>query len=118
MATQPKQDESNGTANLRWPPNKGDLEHLYLEERHSAQEIARLYEAVPSGRIFYLLKKYGIPRRSAGDAARKTTDGLVDEWERRYQDGETARQIAGDSFSENTVLYQLHKRGIIVRTTS
>lgn len=45
------------------PISKPELEHLYLGERMSAIRIAKI-KGVKYQQIYYLLSKYGIPRRS------------------------------------------------------
>ena len=108
-------------ANLVWPPTKDDLERMYLKEHHSAAKISNLYglkyENPKCGEvlILYHLKHKGIARRGAADHVRKVTEGMVDEWVRRYEAGESLKQIAGEEVGAPTVFVHLRKRGLKLR---
>lgn len=106
---------------LAWPPKKEDLERLYLADRLSAMKIADVYglrcknPKVAESIILYHLRRNGIKRRGCADHVRKVTETMVDEWARRYQAGESLKQIAGQGLSPVTVFLHLHKRGIKLR---
>ena len=108
-------------ANLTWPPIKEDLERLYLRDHLSAAKILDLYglkyENPKCGEtlILYHLKHEGIARRGAADHVRKVTEEMVDEWVRRYEAGESLKQIAGDEVGAPTVFVHLRKRGLKLR---
>jgi hypothetical protein len=101
-----------------WPPQAEDLRRLYLERKLSASKIATVYglkyasAKTAESTILYHLKKNGIARRDPADHVRKVTDSMVDEWVRRYQSGESLKQIAGDLVDPVTVFVHLHKRGL------
>jgi hypothetical protein len=90
---------------LVWPPTKEDLERLYLVERLSAAKIAKVYDLkydspkVAESTILYQLKKNGIVRRDRAEHVRKVTSEMVDGWVKRYEAGESLKQIA-----ENAVI--------------
>ena len=108
-------------ANLTWPPTKEDLERLYVKERLSAMKIAKLYGLkYPNPKssevmILYHLKHKGIARRDPAEHNRKATKEVVDAWVKRYEGGESLKQIAGDEFSPVTVFHHLRKRGMKLR---
>jgi len=107
--------------NLAWPPTKEDLERLYLVEQLSAAKIARIYELkyktpkVAESVILYQLKKNGIPRRDPAEHTRKATPEMVDVWAMQYTDGQSLKQIAGESVSPVTVWLHLKRRGVRLR---
>jgi LAGLIDADG DNA endonuclease family protein len=109
------------TERLAWPPNREDLERLYLVEKMSAAKIARAYglkyknPKVAESTVLYHLRRDGIRRRDAAEHIRKVTDPMVDEWVVRYQAGESLKQIAGDSVDAVTVWNHLRKRGVVLR---
>ncbi len=98
-----------------WPPSKADLEYLYLDERLSAVRIASLYGMRSASAVTRRLKKEGIARPSPADTLRKATDELIDEWARRYQNGESLRQIASGTINPATLYWRLHRRGVQFR---
>ncbi|MDV3244508.1 MAG: LAGLIDADG family homing endonuclease [Nitrososphaerales archaeon] len=106
---------------LRWPPSKEDLERLYLAEKLSAAKIARLYGLKhPNPKssetlVLYHLKRFGIKRRDKAEHVRKVTEEMVDEWVRRYQAGESLKQIASAEVSPVTVFNHLRKCGVQLR---
>jgi hypothetical protein len=106
---------------LPWPPKKEDLERLYLVERLSASKIAMVYglhyknPKVAESTVLYHLKRNGIKRRDAVALATKFSEETVDEWVRRYQAGESLKDIAGGELSPVTVYLRLRKRGIELR---
>ena len=108
-------------ANLTWPPTNGDLERLYLRDHLSAAKISDLYglkyENPKCGEtlILYHLKHKGIARRGAADHLRRVTEEMVDEWVRRYEAGESLKQIAGEGVGAPTVFVHLRKRGLKLR---
>ena len=59
--------------------------------------------------------KNGIKRRDSAEHVRKVTKEMVDEWARRYQDGESLKRIAGSSVSPATVFLHLKHRGVRLR---
>jgi hypothetical protein len=105
----------------QWPPTKEDLERLYVEHRLSAARIARIYgleyasPKTAESTILHHLKRNGIERRDRAEHIRKVTEGMVDEWAKRYQAGESLKKIAGTDSSPVTVFYHLTKRGIRLR---
>jgi hypothetical protein len=115
----PKRIET--AANLTWPPTKEDLEQLYVEEHLSAMKISKEYGLVypnpKSGEamILYHLKRHGISRRDAAEHIRKVTEETVDEWVKRYEAGESLKQIAGEEVNSVTVFKHLRKRGLQLR---
>lgn len=106
---------------LKWPPTEDDLRRLYLEEKLSAAKIANAYDLKypnpKSGEtlVLYHLKKFGIARRDRAEHIRKVTSKMVDEWVRRYQSGESLKQIAGTSVGPVTVWQHLKKRDVELR---
>ena len=115
----PQRDQTE--ANLAWPPTKDDLERLYLREHLSAMKISKLYGLrypnPKSGEamILFYLKKRGITRRDPAEHNRKATKEVVDAWVRRYEAGESLKQIAANEFSPVTVFHHLRKRGLKLR---
>lgn len=65
--------------------------------------------------VIYHLKRNGIQRRDRAEHVRKVTAEMVDEWVRRYQDGESLKQIAGDEVDPVTVWNHLRSRGVVLR---
>ena len=115
---EPKRTET--AANLTWPPTKEDLERLYVEERLSAMKISKQYGlAYPNPKsgetmILYHLKRHGISRRDAAHIS-KVTKETVDEWVKRYEAGESLKQIASEQVSPVTVFNHLRKHGLQLR---
>jgi LAGLIDADG-like domain len=116
---EPKRIET--AANLTWPPTKEDLERLYVDEHLSAMKISKQYGLVypnpKSGEtlILYHLKRHGVSRRDAAEHIRKVTEETVDEWVKRYEAGESLKQIAGEEVNPVTVFNHLRKRGLQLR---
>jgi len=112
---------AEGEQKLVWPPTKEDLERLYLHEHLSAMKIAIVYGLkYPSPKtaestILHHLKKNGIGRRDCAEHVRKVTAEMVDDWVKRYQAGESLKQIAGEEVDHVTVFLHLHKRGLQLR---
>jgi hypothetical protein len=112
---------AEGGQKLAWPPTKEDLERLYLREHLSAMKIAIVYGLkYPSPKtaestVLHHLKKNGIGRRDSAEHIRKVTTEMVDEWVKRYQAGESLKQIAGEEVDHVTVFLHLHKRGLQLR---
>jgi hypothetical protein len=106
---------------LVWPPRSEDLERLYVEEHLSAAKIARRYglkyasPKTAESTVLYQLKRAGIKRRDCAEHVRKVTEEMADEWVRRYQAGESLKQIAGGRVDAVTVFNHLHKRGLALR---
>jgi intein-encoded DNA endonuclease-like protein len=106
---------------LAWPPKKDDLERMYLVEKLSAAKIAAVYglkyknPKVAESTVLYQLKRNGISRREATEHVRKIRPEMVDEWARRYETGESLKQIAGGAVSPVTVWLHLRKRGLRLR---
>lgn len=106
---------------LRWPPNKENLQWLYCEQKLSAAKIAHAYGLKypnpKSGEtlVLYHLKKFGIARRGKADHVKKVTEEMVEDWIKRYNAGESLKQIAGDVSSPVTVWNHLRRHGIILR---
>lgn len=65
--------------------------------------------------ILWYLKKFGIPRRDSAEHVRKVTEEMVNGWVRRYDAGESLKQLAGDDLSPVSVFLHLRKRGIKLR---
>jgi hypothetical protein len=112
---------AEGERKLAWPPTKEDLERLYLLEHLSAMKIAIVYGLkYPSPKtaestVLHHLKKNGIGRRDSAEHIRKVTTAMVDEWVKRYQAGESLKQISGGALSPVTVFNHLHSRGLELR---
>jgi hypothetical protein len=112
--------EANGE-NLAWPPRADDLRRLYLDERLSAAKIAARYglkyasPKTAESTVLYRLKKNGISRRDRAEHIRRVTEEMVDGWVKRYEAGESLKQIAENEFSPVTVFLHLKKRGIKLR---
>lgn len=106
---------------LRWPPNKEDLLRLYCQQKLSAAKIVAAYRLKypnpKSGETLVLhhLRRFGIPRRDRTEHARKVTPEMVDDWARKYQGGESLKQIADYASSPVTVWNRLRKRGFSLR---
>jgi len=106
---------------LSWPPKKKDLERLYLVDKLSAMRIAEAYglkyktPKVAESTILYHLKRNGIKRRNSVELSTKFNEETVDEWVRRYQEGESLKEIAGGELSPVTVFSRLRKRGMKLR---
>ena len=113
--------EQEPESKLIWPPTKEDLLRLYVKERLSARRIAKVYglkyasEKTAESTVLYHLKRNGIERRDPAEHIRKVTEEMVDEWAKRYERGESLKQIAGSQVSPVTVFTQLRKRGIQLR---
>jgi hypothetical protein len=109
------------TEGLVWPPTKDDLERLYIVERLSAAKIAMVYglryasPKVAESTILYQLKKNGIARRDKAEHIRKVTPELVDGWVKRYEAGESLKQIAASNIGPVTVWKHLGERGVQLR---
>jgi hypothetical protein len=107
----------------RWPPSRKELERAYLVERLSASKIAARYgltsryktPKVAESTVLYWLKKQGIKRRDPTEHVRKVTEEMVGEWVRRYEGGESLKQIAGNEVSAVTVWNHLKERGVDLR---
>ena len=114
-------DEGNEEVRKAWPPKKEELEQLYLTQRLSAMKISRIYGLKypnpKSGEtmVFWYLKKYGIQRRDRAEHIRKVTEGMVDEWVKRYERGESLKQIAEAVVGPVTVFTHLKGRGVQLR---
>src|SRR5207244_10468195 len=114
-------DEGNEEVLRAWPPKKEELEQLYLTQRLSAMKISRLYGLKypnpKSGEtmVLWYLKKYSIQRRDRAEHIRKVTEEMVDEWVKRYVQGESLKQVAGGEVSTVTVFLHLRKRGVQLR---
>jgi len=106
---------------LSWPPKKKDLERLYLVDKLSAMRIAEAYglkyktPKVAESTILYHLKRNGIKRRDSVALSTKFSEETVDEWVRRYQEGESLKGIAGGELSPVAVFSRLRKRGMKLR---
>jgi hypothetical protein len=106
---------------LEWPPTAEDLRRLYLDERLSAAKIAARYglkyasPKTAESTVLHHLKKHGISRRDKAELARKVTAEMEDAWVKRYEAGESLKQIAGNEFSPVTVFLHLRKRGVKLR---
>lgn len=106
---------------LVWPPTKEDLERFYIVERLSAAKIAKAYglkyknPKVAGSTILHQLKKNGIKRRDKADHVRKFTETMVDVWVRRYEAGESLKQIARGDVDPVTVWNHLRKQGVQIR---
>ena len=106
---------------LAWPPTKEDLERLYLAEKLSAAKIAKVYglkyknPKVAESTVLYQLKLNGIRRRGKTDHVKRITPEIVDDWVKRYQAGESLKQIAKGKASPSTVFLHLRARGIRFR---
>ena len=116
---QPERIETS--ANLKWPPTKEDLERMYVCEHLSAMKISNLYglkyENPKCGETLILnhLKKTGISRRDRAAHIRKVTEEMVSGWVKRYEAGESLKQIAAGELSPVTVFLHLRKRGVKLR---
>ena len=110
-----------GEGQLDWPPRKEDLQRLYVDEHLSAAKIAKLYglkyanPKTAESTVLFHLKRAGIARRDPAEHVRKVTEEMVDGWVRRYQAGESLRQIAGDQVGAVTIFNHLRRRGIKLR---
>ncbi len=106
---------------LEWPPRAEDLRRLYIDEHLSAAKIAARYgleyasPKTAESTILYHLKRNGITRRDKAELARKVTEQMVDAWVKRYEAGESLKQIAGSELSPVTVFLHLKKRGLRLR---
>ena len=104
-----------------WPPKKQELEQLYLTQRLSAMKISRIYGLKypnpKSGEtmVLWYLKKYGIQRRDRAEHIRKVTEEMVDEWVKKYEQGESLKQIAEAVVGPVTVFTHLKGRGVQLR---
>ena len=70
---------------------------------------------VAESTILYHLKRNGIKRRNSVELSTKFNEETVDEWVRRYQEGESLKEIAGGELSPVTVFSRLRKRGMKLR---
>jgi intein-encoded DNA endonuclease-like protein len=106
---------------LTWPPTPEDLRRLYVDEHLSAAKIAARYglryasPKTAESTVLYHLKKNGISRRDKTEHIRKVTEEVVDRWVKRYEAGESLKQIAGNEFSPVSVFLHLRKRGMKLR---
>ena len=94
---------------------------MYLEEKLSAAKIAARYglryasPKTAESTVLYHLKRNGISRRDKTEHIRKVTDEMVDGWVKRYEAGESLKQVAGNELSPVTVFLHLKKRGVQLR---
>lgn len=115
------QDKKNESRKLQWPPTEEYLRRLYLDQKLSAMKVSRLYGLKypnpKSGEsmVLYYLKRFGIKRRDKAEHIRKVTEEMANEWVRRYEKGESLKQIAGGEVSPVTVFLHLRKRGVQLR---
>jgi len=106
---------------LVWPPRVEDLRRLYLDEHLSAAKIAARYglkydsPKTAESTVLYHLKKNGISRRDKAEHIRKVTEEMVNGWVKRYEAGESLKQIAGEEVDHVTVFNHLRKRGLQLR---
>ncbi len=106
---------------LPWPPSAEDLRRLYLDEHLSAAKIADRYglkyasPKTAESTILYHLKRNGITRRDKAEHIRRVTEEMIDQWVKRYETGESLKQIAGTEFSPVTVFLHLKKQGVQLR---
>jgi len=106
---------------LSWPPRKEDLQRFYLEQHLSAMKIAQAYglkyasPKTAESTVLYHLKRNGIRRRDTAEHIRKVTPQLADEWVRRYESGESLKQIAAGEIDAVTVWNHLRDRGVQLR---
>jgi len=106
---------------LSWPPDPDDLRRLYLDEHLSAAKIAERYglryasPKTAESTVLYHLKRNGIWRRDKAEHSRKVTEEMVDEWVKRYEAGESLKDIAGGpaewKVNHVAVFNHLRKRG-------
>ena len=88
--------EEKGSVRV-WPPEKEELENLYLTQRLSAMKVSRLYGLKypnpKSGEsmVLWYLKKFGIKRRDKAEHIRKVTEEMVEQWISRYRKGESLK---------------------------
>ncbi len=100
---------------------KSDLQRLYTVERLSAAKIAKVYglkyknDKVAESTVLYRLKKNGIQRRDRAEHIKKVTIAMVDEWLKRYQTGESLKEIAAGNVDPVTVWNHLRARGLVLR---
>ncbi len=115
------QGKKSESGNFQWPPKEEDLRRLYFDQKLSAMKISRLYSLKypnpKSGEsmVLYYLKRFDVKRRDRAEHIRKVTEEMVDEWARRYEGGESLKQIAGGEVSPVTVFLHLRKRGVQLR---
>jgi hypothetical protein len=110
---------------LAWPPRPEDLRRLYIDEGLSAAKIAVRYglkyasPKTAESTVLYHLKRNGITRRDKADHIRKVTEEMVDGWVKRYEEGESLKDIADGpaewKVDPVTVFNHLRKRGLQLR---
>ena len=110
---------------LVWPPLADDLRRLYVDEHLSTAKIAARYglervsPKTAESMILYHLKRNGIWRRDKAEHSRKVTEEMVDEWAKRYEAGESLKDIAEGPVEWKvdpvTVFNHLKKRGMKLR---
>ncbi len=92
-----------------------------MEQKLSARRIAKVYglkyasEKTAESMVLYHLKRNGIERRDRAEHIRRVTKEMEEEWVRRYELGESLKQIAGNQVGPVTVFTHLRKRGIQLR---
>jgi len=80
---------------LTWPPTKEDLQRLYVDEKHSAAKIAKVYGLnTPNPRsgvelVRYYLKRNGIERRNRIQELCKETEATVAAWKEKHPEQES-----------------------------
>lgn len=110
-----------GKSSLAWPPTREDLARLYVTEHLSAMKISKLYGLKYSNpksgeaMVLHYMKKWRITRRDPAEHLRKITEETVDKWVKRYQAGESLRDVASDDVDPVTVFNHLRKRGTHLR---
>jgi LAGLIDADG-like domain len=73
-----------------WPPIKGDLQRLYVDDKLSAAKIAKIYGRGTGNRrsgaelIRHYLKKHGIERRNRVAELAKDTEDMVATWKEKH----------------------------------
>ncbi len=97
------------------------MQRLYVDQKLSAAKIAVVYglryssPKTAESTVLYHLKRNGIARRDPAEHVRKVTPSMVDEWVRRYQNGESLKKVAGGKVTPNTVLAHLRERRVEIR---
>ncbi len=102
-----------------WPPTKGELEELYLNESLSADAIAARYGRsgeYPGSMVYHYLRKYGIPIRDRAAHQRHLTEEEISACIKEYESGKSLWDLAREfPFSAETIRKGFLSHGVKTR---
>lgn len=102
-----------------WPPSKGELEGLYLNEKLSADDIAAHFGRTgkyPGAIVYHYLRKYGIPIRGRADHQRHMDEEEIAACVVKYREGRSLWDLADEyHYSAETIRKALISHGVETR---